>query len=94
MLSLERCRTLLGADCTLTDAQIERLRDQIRVVAEVTMNVMMTPNATTPFHEAIHQLPDRDEVEERAAIMEFEGGMIRNRAEKTAVMNVMKEKKR
>lgn len=40
MLSLDRCRTLLGPDCTLSDAQIELLRDQIRVMAEITMNVM------------------------------------------------------
>jgi hypothetical protein len=89
MLSLDRCRTLLGPDCTLSDAQIERLRDQIRVMAEITMNVMTVPDTTTPFCEAARLLPDVDHVEEPAAILEFDAGMPRSRAEKTTIQQVL-----
>jgi hypothetical protein len=90
MLSLERCRALLDSDCPLTDAQIERLRDQIRVHAEVIFDTMNAPGFITPFSEALRRLPDSEEAEECAAILEFDGGMSRNRAEKKAVMNFMK----
>ena len=90
MLSLDRCRTLLGPDCRLSDAQIERLRDQIRVMAEITMNVMMVPAATTPFCESVRLLPDADDAVERAAILEFDAGMSRGRAEKMTIHQAIK----
>ena len=94
MLSLDRCRTLLGPDCTLSDAQIERLRDQMRVMAEITMNVMTTTDTTTPFLEASRHFPDGDDVVERAAILEFDVGIPRGRAEKTAIRQAIKRTRR
>jgi hypothetical protein len=38
MLSVQRCRKLLGVHCSLTDSEIETLRDQLYCLAEVAMN--------------------------------------------------------
>jgi hypothetical protein len=92
MLSLERCRTLLGADCGLTDAQIERLRDQVRVMAEVVIDTMNGPGVSTPFSGAQRQIPNSDDDEEGAAILEFDG--VTAAVRKESVMHVMKRKKR
>jgi hypothetical protein len=61
MLSLERCRTLLGADCRLTDAQIERLRDQVRVMAEIIIDTMKAPGTASQFDDAAWNLTDSNQ---------------------------------
>lgn len=38
MLTLERCRDILGPDCTLTDEELIALRDQLRVVADLVLD--------------------------------------------------------
>jgi hypothetical protein len=38
VLTIKRCREILGADCKLTDEEVEALRDQLYVVAEVTLD--------------------------------------------------------
>jgi hypothetical protein len=38
MLSLNRCREILGKDCTLTDEELTMLRDQLYVIAEVALD--------------------------------------------------------
>jgi hypothetical protein len=35
VLSLQKCRSLLGTDCNLTDAQIEQLRQELYAFSEV-----------------------------------------------------------
>ena len=94
MLSLDRCRSLLGPDCTLSDAQIERVRDQFRVMAEIAMNVMTATDTTTLFHQAARHFPDSEEVVERAAILEFDARMPRGRAEKAAIRQAMKRNRK
>ena len=38
MLTLKRCREILGKDCPLTDEELEMLRDQFSVLAEVVLD--------------------------------------------------------
>lgn len=37
MLTLKRCREILGKDCTLTDEELEMLRDQLYVIADLAL---------------------------------------------------------
>ena len=41
MLSIERCRYVLGADCQLTDGELERLRDDLYALADVTITAFL-----------------------------------------------------
>ena len=83
MLTLQKCRSLLGADCKLTGAELEQLRHELYVVAEVAITDFCvtrkadSSNAAMPQNtrgclSGIHET-ERDAVEERAAILEFEG---------------------
>jgi hypothetical protein len=40
MLSVQRCRKLLGVNCSLTDSEIETLRDQLYSLADVAVNAL------------------------------------------------------
>lgn len=35
MIPIERCRNILGKDCTLSDAELENLRDQLYSLADI-----------------------------------------------------------
>jgi hypothetical protein len=37
VITIEECRELLGRTCTLTDSQIEALREQLYQIAELAM---------------------------------------------------------
>lgn len=52
MISLEKCRALLGSQCTLSDEQIELLLDQLYALADV---------VTTTFIEKHSKKCQRDE---------------------------------
>lgn len=39
MLSLERCRELLGPGCQLSDEELERLREQLYALADIVTTV-------------------------------------------------------
>lgn len=41
MLSLERCRQLLGTGCKLSDQELERLRDQMYGLADVVVTTFL-----------------------------------------------------
>lgn len=105
MLSKARCRAFLGPDCNLTEAQLERLRQELYALAQITIQGFRkgqkltdvslaaahdSPSQRAPVDvlSAISFLPpgDRDSVEERSAILEFEAGLDRERAEKEAVL--------
>jgi hypothetical protein len=38
VLTLKRCREILGKDCTLTDEELEMLRDQLYVIADMALD--------------------------------------------------------
>jgi hypothetical protein len=103
MLSLERCRTVLGDDSPTSAADLALLRDHMYALANVAFDVFESrsrkpeapaltgDNGENPsargFEAALELIPeaDRSSVEERAAIKEFDGGVERSEAERTAV---------
>jgi hypothetical protein len=92
MLSVAKCKNLLGSS-DLTDAEIERLRNQLYGLAE-----MMVINFKTKLEqpEAIVNLVpqiDQDNVVERAAMNEAEGNISRHKSEKRAVIDYWKSNK-
>ena len=55
-LSIDRCQKVLGEDCGLTPDEIEALRDQLYVLAELVVKVMETNmgDGDDSCHESIH----------------------------------------
>lgn len=105
MLSTARCRALLGPDCSLTEAQLEQLRQDLYALAQITIEGFRkrpesnddetsaapgsaSRRAPLTVPSAMSLLPpgDRASIEERSAILEFEAGLDRDRAEKEAVL--------
>ena len=93
MLSLKRCREILGADSPETESDLELLRDQLYGLVRVAVEAIpQKPRKNSPprppecLTEALALLPEEEryEVEERAGIMEFEGGLERGAAEQAA----------
>lgn len=89
MISLQECRKLLGGNSTLSDTALELLRDQLYALADITTSEFIEQrreNGSENPAEALNQLPidERDEVEERAAILEIDAGMPRPQAERVA----------
>lgn len=87
MLTVAQCRTLLpmGGE-GLTDLEVERLRSGFSVVAGLVLDGVKRGRDTTPAEEAFEMVPtdQREDVLERAAIMEFDGGLPRDHAERAA----------
>lgn len=101
MLSLQRCRDILGPKCGLDDQQIEKLRAQIYGIANVITDQMGKSKPRRPdTHQEIQEIDadgfqaalklltdeDREEIEERAAIIEFEAGTDTDEAERKAIV--------
>lgn len=80
MLLLQRCREILGPECLLSDTELQLLRDQLYGLADVIV--------TSFLKQKSH--PEREKWEERAAIMEFDGGLTRTEAESMA-LNLLRE---
>lgn len=93
MLSLERCRQLLGDE--RADDDLERLRDSLYALADVVVAGFheTRPSApTNPFRRALRLVPDEDHeaLEERAAICEYDGGLGRDDAERAALSEILR----
>lgn len=107
MLSLGRCRALLGSSCGLTDAELEDLRGAYYSLAELALEQRAGRQerkleALAPLRrpKALHPAPpdswkstlllvqpdQRYGLEERAAILEFEGKLSRRDAERQALV--------
>ena len=85
MLSLQRCRELLTGDArAFSDDELEALRTQFYAVAQVGVRATIRERR---FAQAIADLSEeeRADVEERAAILEFEGRLSRDQAERLAL---------
>lgn len=103
MLSIQKCRDLLPKSCLLNEQEIERLRDSLYKIAEVVVsacvgsnsNIEKSRNDNESFSDDLKLLPpsERDEVEERASIMQFEGKLPRKMAERAALNNFQKRHK-
>jgi hypothetical protein len=93
VLSIERCIELLGTDAPADRAAIEQVRAALYELAKVTKSVFLEngniPTAVepSPFESAFSLLAedDRAEIEERAAIFEFDGHLTRDQAERFAL---------
>jgi hypothetical protein len=87
-LAISQCRVILGdAARDLSDQQVEALRDQLYAIATVSRQAFWAAKQL-PFDLALGLLPvaEREEVEERAAIAEFEGKLSRDQAERLALV--------
>ena len=88
MLSLERCRKVLGSDTKLSDEDLATLRDQLYCFAALALEVRDTQKKSVLERPDLDSL-DRDALEERAAIIEFDGKMSRDEAERNALALVL-----
>jgi hypothetical protein len=86
MLTIEKCRKILGSDCPESDTDLEKLREHLYSFARVAVEILPPRNRGSGFAESIRLLPEdeRYEAEERAAILEYDGGFTRNEAERLA----------
>jgi hypothetical protein len=83
-LSLPECRRLLGREATdLSDAKIEGLRDQLYTFAQA-VRAQVSGNVHALQRRVVASQRDPVDVEERAAIMEFDGGLPRALADRLA----------
>lgn len=87
MLSLSRCREVLaGESARLSDEQVTQLRDQLYALAETAVQLAhMTPPVDFSLAAASLTTEVRADVEERAAIIEFDGRLSRDQAERFAL---------
>jgi hypothetical protein len=84
VVSIAECRRVLGDGRPLSDSEVEHLRDQLYELARTIVDLSRVP--LNEPERVIAQLPDdqRADVEERAAIVEFDGGLTRRLAERRA----------
>jgi hypothetical protein len=96
MLSLENCRTLLDCDGEeLNDVDLADLRDQLYSLASLTVerfSKIEFKQAAT-FDDALEWFgeSERETIEERAAVIEFEGKFEREIAERSAISQAVEE---
>lgn len=96
MLSLDNCRTLLDREGEeLNDADLATVRDQLYSLATLTVEVFsrIESQQDASFRDALalFRKSDRETIEERAAVMEFEGKLEREIAEKSAISQAVEE---
>ncbi len=85
MLSTKRCREIIDRNRVATDENINEIRDVFMVLADVVLDLAETQDAamdTDQFCIILEDLPDEDReaLEERIAIREFDGDMNRDEA--------------
>lgn len=85
-LSLANCRHLLGdRGSNLSDSTVASLRDGFYDLAHLA--VALRPRQSHADDTALRHLPseDREAIEERAAVLEFDAGMPRRAATQAAI---------
>jgi len=87
MISLERCRKILGSSNKITDDDLATLRDQFYCLASLALEERDRQKRS--LLNSGNGLIDRHALEERAAIIEFDGKMSREEAESNAVAQVL-----
>ena len=97
MLSLKKCREILGENSLITEEELAGLRMQLYDLARVVVDAAHDnpdANCCADFRNVLDFVSDgvREETEERAAILEFDAGFSRDRAERLALTNVFKLK--
>ena len=107
MLSLHHCKKLLGPDCELDEDEIAQLRDQLYGLAGIITDEILSHQLNVAsrikknlqsnlqgFQAALTLLTDeeKEDVEERAAIIEFEAGADRDEAERKAILHTTQKR--
>jgi hypothetical protein len=106
VFSIKRCREILGPNAPVEDQEIEQLRDQIYGLADIIAETLLSRTKSqaaieladertrdyNDYSVALRMLSEdeRDDVEERAAIIEFEAEADRETAEKRAIVAVLR----
>jgi hypothetical protein len=90
MISLERCRKILGSNDSVSDENLAALREQLYSFAELALDIRDRKQASVlPSTSAFEQLADEhdepDILRERAAIIEFDGKVSRDEAERMTI---------
>jgi len=96
-LSLRRCREILGSTVALSDADLVTMRDRMYDLASVAVEIAAQKTGDTSTTEpkdwrTAQKYLTKDEqcaVEERAAIIEFDGQCDRDVAERDAVAQLV-----
>ena len=81
MLTIAQCRKLVGADCALSNKELELLRDQFYSLAALAVDLYEGLGAEFRNLKG----DSKAAVEERAAIIEFDGKHPRKVAERAAM---------
>ena len=86
---MQKCRSILGTDCNLTDAQLEQLRQELYAFADVAVGAFCAfrkPGVYPENGSCLDVIPvhERDAVAERAAILEFDANLKKPEAERQA----------
>ncbi len=79
-LTVARCRALVGSSCSLTDEQLIRLRNKLYDLGDVIVSLV-------PGSESREVI---EVIEERAAIMEIDGGLPATTAHRKAITHYIK----
>ena len=93
MLSLQRCRELLGPSAELSDSELSALVHSLYVLAETAVRLHADARRR-PAPRSARAPEEQADVDERAAIMEFEGGLARADAERLADLKVSATRRR
>lgn len=94
-LTVAECRQRLGDDAPdLDDAQLLEVRDRLYDLAAVVLKRGRSLEDTTTKAVLALSPSDRHDVEERAAIMQYDGGLTRDQAERLALGQHLQSKSR
>jgi len=107
MPSLKECRKILGPTCTLSDSELDLLQESLKALAHIAIEnypkFKLPKQKTSPnqkksvsFENILDLLSEaeREEAMERVSILEFEGRLPREEAEKTVILNHFKPNNR
>ena len=90
MISLERCRKILGPNDSVSDENLAALREQLYSFAELALDIRDRKQAsvlpsTSAFEQLANEQDEPDILRERAAIIEFDGNVSRDEAERMTI---------
>ena len=97
MLTIEECRELLGTTARgWPDSKIAEFQRRADILTDVVIDMYLDGAAAGPLDEARALVPDEvgDELTERAAVLEYDAGMPRGKAERTAVIEHVQRQRR
>lgn len=95
MLPVQKCRELLSKESdNLTDSELDQVRQGLYDLAALVLKSYSARTSMTPDKAlALLSSSEREEAEERAAILEYEGGLSRFSAEQLAVTEIVRRRR-